>query len=524
MGTCNKFYLYLFLLFFWSIGISHAKKNDYKLNTINKVLVRLYQAASIPQIYKPKISLVKSSSIGAVYVPGEHLIRVEEKLYNICREFKKDSLNALAFVIAHELSHAIQKHKKSNNESSNFLMTNDVGTHKYLEEREADLQGVFICYLAGYKPSAVIKSLINSIYEKYNLNRAHLNGYPPKSERIKSSETVLEMANELIQLYECANILVMHTEYTLAELCYRYILNRYQGAEIYNNLGLVNVYLATQLYDEEKDIYAYPFELDVNSNLSKLQKARGPISEENKVIRMRYLDRGIELFKKALEINPEYSIPAINLICALNLRGEYRDAINFFDKYTKSNKLLEKEKLLKLKMAVGISYALQQNSQSILYFNSIIKSSVSNLKIQAYYNIDVFNKCAFNAASSLPCTQLETVQPPEDVFLSLNDIKVKNCVLDERNGGFRFLYQIDDQLIRYQFQAPTGPVLSIRRQMERSVKKTNFKSLMDQAIGNPNLFYAQTTYGNYLYCKQTELVYLLDRKGDLKEKITTKQF
>ena len=196
MGTCNKFYLYIFLLFFWSIGISHGKQNDYKLNTIHKVLVQLYHAASIPQIYKPKIALVKSSSIGAVYVPGEHLIRVEEKLYNICREFKKDSLNALAFVIAHELSHAIQKHKKSNNESSNFLMTNYVGKHKYLEEREADLQGVFICYLAGFKPSSIIKSLINSIYEKYSLNSAHLNGYPPKSERIKSSETVLEMANE----------------------------------------------------------------------------------------------------------------------------------------------------------------------------------------------------------------------------------------------------------------------------------------------------------------------------------------
>ncbi|MBK8403773.1 MAG: hypothetical protein IPL25_06705 [Saprospiraceae bacterium] len=68
-------------------------------------------------------------------------------------------------------------------------------------------------------------------------------------------------------------------------------------------------------------------------------------------------------------------------------------------------------------------------------------------------------------------------------------------------------------MIRYQFQAPTGPVLSIRRQMERSAKKTNFKSLMDQAVGNPNLFYAQTTYGNYLYCKQTDLVYLLDRRG-----------
>ncbi|MBK8643926.1 MAG: hypothetical protein IPN15_17480 [Saprospiraceae bacterium] len=487
-------------------------------------MTQLYRAASIPQIYKPKIALVKGSSIGAVYVPGEHLIRVEEKLYNICREFKKDSLNALAFVIAHELSHAIQKHRKSNNESSNFLMTNDIGTHKYQEEREADLQGVFICYLAGYKPSAVIKSLIHSIYEKYNLNSAQLNGYPPKSERIKSSETVLEMANELIQLYECANILVMHTEYTLAELCYRYILNKYQGAEIYNNLGLVNVYLAIQLYDEDKDIYAYPFELDVNSNLSKLRKARGPISEEDKIIRKRYLDRGIELFRKALEINPDYSIPAINLICALNLRGEYGDAINFFESFTKTNKLVEKEKLLKLKMAVGISYALQQNSQSLTYFNSVIKSSVYSLKMQANHNIDVFNKCAFKAVSSNPCTQLETVQPSDDVFLSLNDVKVKNCVLDERNGGFRFLYQIDGQLIRYQFQAPTGPVLSIRRQMERSAKKTNFKSLMDQAVGNPNLFYAQTTYGNYLYCKQTDLVYLLDRRGDLKERIMTKQF
>lgn len=67
-------------------------------------------------------------------------------------------------------------------------------------------------------------------------------------------------------------------------------------------------------------------------------------------------------------------------------------------------------------MAVGISYALQQNSQSLTYFNSVIKSSVYSLKMQANHNIDVFNKCAFKAVSSNPCTQLETVQPSDDVF------------------------------------------------------------------------------------------------------------
>lgn len=93
------------------------------------------------------------------------------------------------------------------------------------------------------------------------------------------------MANELYQLFECANILIIQAEYKLADLCYRYILKKYQGAEIYNNLGLVSLYLAFELHDEEKDYYAYPFELDLNSNLTKIKRARGPISEEDRIIR-----------------------------------------------------------------------------------------------------------------------------------------------------------------------------------------------------------------------------------------------
>ncbi|MBK6822961.1 MAG: M48 family metalloprotease [Saprospiraceae bacterium] len=148
LSFLKNFFIVFFLVIFYNSQVQAGHKN-YKLRTVEKVLSNLYRAASIPQIHKPKIALVKGSSIGAVYVPGQNLIRIEEKLYDICIEFNKDSLNALAFVISHELSHAIQKHVKFSNDASNFLMTNNMGKSKFHEEKEADLQGhLFVIWQA----------------------------------------------------------------------------------------------------------------------------------------------------------------------------------------------------------------------------------------------------------------------------------------------------------------------------------------------------------------------------------------
>lgn len=523
LSFLKNFFIVFFLVILFNSQVQAGHKN-YKLRTVEKVLSNLYRAASVPQIHKPKIALVKGSSIGAVYVPGQNLIRIEEKLYDICVEFNKDSLNALAFVISHELSHAIQKHVKFSNDASNFLMTNNMGKSKFHEEKEADLQGAFICYLAGYNPSKVLKNLINSIYDQYKLKDEILANYPPKSERINSSDSVLEMANELYQLFECANILIIQAEYKLADLCYRYILKKYQGAEIYNNLGLVSLYLAFELHDEEKDYYAYPFELDLNSNLTKIKRARGPISEEDRIIRKRHIVQAVQLFEKSLELNPEYSTAAINLICALNLEGNYLKAVSFYNQFLKTNRSLLPDKLMKLKMAVGISFALQQQSSCLTYFKSVIKSPVLLLKHMAYHNINIFNNCLPGPLSSEPCLLKEPRSKVDDVILSLYESDVRACVLDDRNGGFKFLYRVDGHLIRYQFQAPIGPVFSIQRHFESSLENLNYLPVLNQVIGNSNTFYAQTPSGNYLHCKQTEFVYLLDRKGNIVEKITARQY
>ncbi len=96
----------------WSIAMGvcwlltlHANS---PLQVAQSVLDRLYAANGNYTFKKPKIVLSTENKKVAAFSPWKNTITLDQKMYDICRGFGRDSLAALAYIIGHELVHAYQ--------------------------------------------------------------------------------------------------------------------------------------------------------------------------------------------------------------------------------------------------------------------------------------------------------------------------------------------------------------------------------------------------------------------------------
>ena len=105
--------------------------------------------------------LNKKDGYIASFNPDKIQVVLDEKAYDICVSFGKDSLNALAALLAHELIHYYEKHDWSRH----FAMNNEnLETARQLErmgdglkqETEADNLGGFMAFSVGYNTYGIM--------------------------------------------------------------------------------------------------------------------------------------------------------------------------------------------------------------------------------------------------------------------------------------------------------------------------------------------------------------------------------
>lgn len=312
---------------------AHSKKTrpEPKEVLLNRILGRLYESSGYRNFPIPKVVLVRSGEIAASYSYSGNLIKFEEKLYQICRSFGRDSMSAMAFILSHELYHAIEKSETNEQGELSFLEHSMTGFSQALSEENADIWGSFLCYLAGFDPSGIFEKLFEKIYESYRLAEITAAQYPSLEERKKCIRVMLDRVDELILIFELGLVLNIGSEFELAEHCYKHILQFYKGPEIYNNLGITKAYQAMSTYGISLDRYYYPFELDLNSKLYNIAKCRGERTAEDLFLRHKILEQALGYFHKALEINRDYLPGYSNVLSCLNLMDRPQEAIRFFD-------------------------------------------------------------------------------------------------------------------------------------------------------------------------------------------------
>ena len=287
----------------------------------------------------PDLVFKDSEKSPASYNPKKKTITIENKVLKICYSFGKDSLNALSYILAHELGHHYRDHGwMSQYASLDFGDALD-SQNKTPEQREgyeieADIYAGFYAHIAGYNALKVAASFLDSIYKSYSLPH-DLKHYPTLDNR-KSiiAHNILDF-EELRDIFDLANIVMSTGQYDYAQELFQHIVDKgFTSREIYNNLGLCYVYEALDLGLE--DLYfsvIIPFEIDLSTRLESNGLTRGSIGAQQQAITL-FNDAKRE-FETAIQLDNDYFIAKKNLfftnVALIHLNQKVKDQISLDD-------------------------------------------------------------------------------------------------------------------------------------------------------------------------------------------------
>lgn len=310
-----------------------AQVSKNKLVTAQKIFDNLVNAYSSNK-GSPSLKIIPKSSSGSI---AQYLtypfptVQIDEAVVDICMGFGKDSADALAIILSHELAHYYNDHSwcsdyafaLRNSQLGNTLR-NISKESKIEKESIADSYGLFYSSLAGYKPFDVFNLLLDKIYKQYKLPE-NVPGYPSKKERKEINRVQKEKIEKLVPVFEAGVILIYAGKYEEAISCFNYLNKYFPSRENYNNLGTAKLLMALQLKPQQAIEFIYPVEIDPVSRLSSNGTRSNGKDEQNQMNNL--LQSAKRDFEKAISLDPGYAKAYINLACVYDLLGNYDAAI-----------------------------------------------------------------------------------------------------------------------------------------------------------------------------------------------------
>lgn len=375
------------------------------------VLDHLYATNGNYRFKKPKLSISTENGKVAAYSPWKNTIVLDQKAYEICRSFGRDSLSALAYILGHELVHAYQTEIKSGRVQTNFLAYHHHYTADTRIEKVADVQGLFNAYMAGYQALQVMPDVIERIYREYDLLGKTLPGYPTLAERRATTEEVLAIAQDLCDVFESSNYLLVIGRHSLAAAGFEYILQYYQGVEIHNNLGIAYTLSAQEFWNPRTDNFVYPLEADWHTKLSRsVSRGQEQADPTLQPLRNTFLEKAAAHFRAAADMNADYLPARVNLVCALNLLGRSVEALRYAElhllKRISGRKKAPGQEAEMAEIALGITYALLPGGARRGEAESVFKRlSGSTYLVSALYAQQNL-QCLYGAATDQVLTNL----------------------------------------------------------------------------------------------------------------------
>jgi hypothetical protein len=262
----------------------------------------------------------------AWFDPATKTVALEERAYDICSSSGQDSLNAIAFLLGHELAHYYKDHgwggdfgSGNADLSSGRAIGRTSGTldEMLMIETQADEFGAFFGHLAGYQPLAVAPALLPAIYDGFHLSQ-RLPGYPSLPERVTIARRSAEHLESLIPMFEGAGRLLVIGGFRQAGVLFDEVARVFPGREVLANGGIARALEATTLLDAHEWPWILPFEIDGTTRL-RTRPSRGE-TEEERTQRFTYLlEEARTLLEQARERDPEYApvLTNLSLVCLL---------------------------------------------------------------------------------------------------------------------------------------------------------------------------------------------------------------
>ena len=351
--------LILAFISFFSMGQTHTEK---QIESVFKNLVLAYgNSKAAPKLAYFKKEAIKTTP--ALYTTSPlPTIMVDVKFYDLCRSFGKDSTNALAVVLSHELAHYYNDHtfcadfafvvRKNNAELAQKLKMVSK-SDKISRETQADYQGFFYAAIAGYNPFDCYEKTIEGIYKQYQLPETNP-GYPSKAERKQMAIAVKQKTSELYLAFQKSIQLKEAKKYDEAMQLLEEINTYFPSRENYNNLGVIKTLSALDLkvltLEEHKfpKRFLYPLELDNSSRLNQ-NGTRGAEADQAKMVQL--LKSAQKDFEKAISLDPNYTMAFVNLACVFDLLDNPEAAIGKIKELSK-----EQQNTNEAKRILAIAY------------------------------------------------------------------------------------------------------------------------------------------------------------------------
>lgn len=351
--------LILAFISFFSMGQTHTEK---QIESVFKNLVLAYgNSKAAPKLAYFKKEAIKTTP--ALYTTSpQPTIMVDVKFYDLCRSFGKDSTNALAVVLSHELAHYYNDHtfcadfafvvRKNNAELAQKLKMVSK-SDKISRETQADYQGFFYAAIAGYNPFDCYEKTIEGIYKQYQLPETNP-GYPSKAERKQMAIAVKQKTSELYLAFQKSIQLKEEKKYDEAMQLLEEINTYFPSRENYNNLGVIKTLSALDLkvltLEEHKfpKRFLYPLELDNSSRLNQ-NGTRGAEADQAKMVQL--LKSAQKDFEKAISLDPNYTMAFVNLACVFDLLDNPEAAIGKIKELSK-----EQQNTNEAKRILAIAY------------------------------------------------------------------------------------------------------------------------------------------------------------------------
>jgi hypothetical protein len=236
------------------------------------------------KVIKPKLVVSDEATEVATYDPtgSEPLIKLGVNFVQMIQNFGKDSSNALAHVLGHELAHVILRQNdlisKVGSGYASAEFNKKVKKYKKifqdsLFERQADEYASIYAHIAGYKTTGLGAVLLDSIYKRFQLTDSKLSRYPTIKERkdiVRFSERKMGV---LKSFFDASVLCAISENYEMSDALNRAIIQEdFPSREIHNNLGASSLIQAIYLLDTLDFPYDFPVAIDLETRLNTSQE------------------------------------------------------------------------------------------------------------------------------------------------------------------------------------------------------------------------------------------------------------
>ncbi len=541
-----------FLVLFLILAVSsYSQVNNYKYTvakTVYENLVTAYGISKTPPtlIIKPK-GLTGRQQI-LMYYPGEHpKIVMDEQVYDLCVSMGKDSINALAALLGHELAHHFKDHNWCS--SFSFLLGDTSRLIKEIKEADkkqkisfesqADDNGIFYSYIAGYPTNDVMPRLLESIYSHYKMPDK-LPGYPSKNERIAIAKKRAEEVSKLIPIFDASEFLFCLREYSQAYSCLNFLAEKFPSREVHNDAGVCKLLNAVNYIGSDLLPFMLPIEFDPNTRLKNTGDRGGNELDEREKERIKTenIKAALLQFDKAIQRDPSYTNAKINKGCCYLLQKNNAYAIGIATELiNNSNGYLNSNDLSKAHTLRAIAYwqdnkkeeaiqdfekAKKTNDNSITRYNSEIHQQLKKSTLEAvlYFVYNYFksdDKKILNPEKALNPNQesingqnaknYSSSSPSNSIRIYSDTSALINATIDKTFGRLQFLqnnYQSNFLFTKKGYSLKTAQGLLLG-----SSKKT-----LEEKYGEPS-YKLNVVNGEYYIYLKSKISFLIDKKGNI---------